>query len=133
MTDLSVLDMLARLLAAGLLSAVVGYEREAHHKPAGMRTNALVGMGTALAVVAFAGSALAPSIMTGIGFVGGGVIIHSGGSVRGLTTAASIWMVAAIAIACGLGMFDLAVIGTILAMLALVGMPKLSGKSESTE
>ncbi len=135
MTELSTLDILVRLLVAGLLSAVIGFEREAHKKPAGMRTNALVGIGTAIVTVAsikLVGygetvdvSRLVSSILPGIGFIGAGTIIRSGASVKGLTTAASIWVVAAVGVAAGLGMYDLAVIGTILALIALIVLPRL--------
>jgi len=135
--ELSTLDILVRLLVAGLLSAVIGFEREAHKKPAGMRTNALVGIGTAMVTIAsialakFGGadatdvSRLVASILPGIGFIGAGTVIHSGASVKGLTTASSIWVVAAIGIAAGLGMYDLAVVGTILALVALIALPRL--------
>ncbi|NBS41346.1 MgtC/SapB family protein [bacterium] len=135
--ELSTLDILIRLVVAAILSAVIGFERESNKKPAGMRTNALVGLGTAmvtiasLMVVKFGGvdavdvSRLAASILPGIGFIGAGTIIRSGGSVKGLTTAASIWVVAAIGIATGLGLYDLAVIGTILGLIALIALPRL--------
>ena len=135
--ELSTLDILVRLLVAGLLSAVIGFEREAHKKPAGMRTNALVGIGTAMVAIASVSltqlgganatdiSRLVASILPGIGFIGAGTVLHSGASVKGLTTASSIWAVAAISIAAGLGMYELAVIGTILALVALVVLPRL--------
>ncbi|OGL95552.1 hypothetical protein A2348_04185 [Candidatus Uhrbacteria bacterium RIFOXYB12_FULL_58_10] len=135
MTELSTLDILVRLLVAGLLSAIIGFEREAHKKPAGMRTNALVGLGTAVVAIASIKlasygesvdvSRLLSSILPGIGFIGAGTIMQSSASVRGLTTAASIWIVAAIGITSGLGMYDLAVIGTILTLVALVALPRL--------
>lgn len=135
--ELSTVEILIRLVVAAVLSALIGYERESHMKPAGMRTNALVGIGTSMVAIAsvmlvkFGGvdavdvSRLAASILPGIGFIGAGTIIRSGGSVKGLTTAASIWVVAAIGIASGLGLYDLAVVGTILGLIALVALPRL--------
>jgi len=109
------------LLAAGL-SAAIGIEREFHGRPAGLRTHLLVGTGSALVIVAFLAAwqafvggdpetsglpaelgRLAAGAITGIGFLGAGTIIKVGDWVRGLTTAASLWFVAALGITCGLG------------------------------
>lgn len=135
MTELSTLDILARLLVAGILSAAIGFEREARKKPAGMRTNALVGLGTASVAIASVmisanggivdPSRLVSSILPGIGFIGAGTIMRAGASVHGLTTAAGIWIVASIGIAAGLGMYDLAIVATMLALVALIVLPRL--------
>lgn len=127
------------LLAAGL-SAMIGIEREFHGRPAGLRTHLLVGTGAALAIVAFhvawtsaagdpSSSGLPPEIgrlaagvITGIGFLGAGTIIKVGDWVRGLTTAASLWFVAMLGIAAGLGIWTIAVAGGVIgiAILAIV-------------
>jgi putative Mg2+ transporter-C (MgtC) family protein len=122
------LDLLLRLAIGLILGAVVGWEREMQRMPAGFRTHALVGLGSALFTVvsayAFTGAnadptRIAAQIVTGIGFLGGGVILHHGGNVRGLTTAASLWSVAAIGMASGAALYLVAVGGTVLAIVAL--------------
>ena len=104
--------MLIRLVMAVLLGSVVGYERERQGKPAGLRTHAMVALGAALfTVVSLYGfgesadtSRVAAMIVSGIGFLGAGAILHERGGVQGLTTAASLWVTAAIGIAVGVGM-----------------------------
>jgi putative Mg2+ transporter-C (MgtC) family protein len=122
------LEPLLRLLVALALGAVVGWERELQRMPAGFRTHALVGLGSALFTVvsafAFAGpltdpTRIAAQIVTGIGFLGGGAILHYRGSVRGLTTAASLWAVAAVGMAAGAGLYVIAVGGAALVVVAL--------------
>jgi putative Mg2+ transporter-C (MgtC) family protein len=122
-------EPLLRLTAALVLGAAIGWEREVERMPAGFRTHALVALGAAIFTVvsalAFAGpqtdpTRIAAQIVTGIGFLGGGAILHYQGSVRGLTTAASLWSVAAIGMAAGAGLYLLAVGGTILVLVTLV-------------
>ena len=104
--------MLIRLVMAVLLGSLVGYERERQGKPAGLRTHAMVALGAALfTVVSLYGfgesadtSRVAAMIVSGIGFLGAGAILHERGGVQGLTTAASLWVTAAIGIAVGVGM-----------------------------
>jgi putative Mg2+ transporter-C (MgtC) family protein len=112
-----------------VLGAIIGFERELHRQPAGFRTHALVSLGAALFTVVsaygFSGSSVDPTriaaqIVTGIGFIGAGTILQHRGSVRGLTTAASLWAVAAIGMAAGAGMLPMAVIGTFLILVVLV-------------
>jgi putative Mg2+ transporter-C (MgtC) family protein len=127
--------ILVRLLMAALLGGVLGYERERHGKAAGVRTHMLVAMGAALFVlVPQQGgmdvadiSRVIQGIVTGVGFLGAGAIIkrHSEEDVQGLTTAAGVWMTAAIGIACGLGREATAVLSTLLALLVLALVPKL--------
>jgi putative Mg2+ transporter-C (MgtC) family protein len=125
-------EILLRLGAAAIIGSVIGINREIHHKSAGFRTIAIVCVGTALAVlVAASGSdAAAPSrvmqgVVTGIGFLGGGVIVHHAKleSVEGLTTAASIWTAAGVGAACGMGYWEPALIGgaVVVALLAIGG------------
>jgi putative Mg2+ transporter-C (MgtC) family protein len=121
-------DLLLRLTVGLVLAAIVGWERELQRMPAGFRTHSLVGLGAALFTVvsgyAFSGpgsdqTRIAAQIVTGIGFLGGGVILHHGGMVKGLTTAASLWTVAAIGMAAGAALYVVAVGGTVLAIVAL--------------
>lgn len=123
-----------RLLVACVLGGIVGFEREHnHHKPAGFRTHILVCMGACLvmvisefSVVAFKGivdvdpTRIGAQVVSGIGFLGAGAIIRHGTSVRGITTAASIWAVACIGIACGIGFYTAAVMATILTWAVLI-------------
>ena len=116
-------------LALGLvLGAMIGFERELHRQPAGFRTHSLVAVGAALFTIisayGFAGDAVDPTriaaqIVSGIGFIGAGTILQYRGNIRGLTTAASLWSVAAIGMAAGAGMIVIAVVGTALILVVL--------------
>jgi putative Mg2+ transporter-C (MgtC) family protein len=127
------LEMLARLLAALAAGALIGYERSYHGRPAGFRTHALVCTassllmlitvyeshwvsGAAVGRVQLDPTRMAQGIMTGIGFLGAGVIIREGFSVRGLTTAASIWITAAIGILAGIGFYFPLVVSVVLTL-----------------
>ncbi len=104
-------EMVVKLIIAALLGALVGLERETHGRPAGLRTHILVCIGSALFTLCsynIAGKTFDPGritaqIVTGIGFLGAGTIIHQGSVIRGLTTAASIWTVSAIGVAVAVG------------------------------
>jgi putative Mg2+ transporter-C (MgtC) family protein len=126
-------DITLRLVLAVVFGAAVGLDRELQHKPAGLRTHALVGLGAALLTVTGlmighpdqngdAVSRVLQGVVAGIGFIGGGVILHRDDTndVYGLTTAATIWIVAALGIAIGAGLWRTAVVGTILTALILV-------------
>jgi putative Mg2+ transporter-C (MgtC) family protein len=124
------LIMMLRVLTAFLLGGLVGWERERMQRPAGLRTHMLVAAGAACFTVAsiygFAGEGtnrdparLAAQIVSGIGFLGAGVIFRTGGSARGLTTAASIWMVAALGVLAGQGLYWVASFATVLTWFAL--------------
>jgi putative Mg2+ transporter-C (MgtC) family protein len=120
------LEFVVRLVLGFLLSGLVGLEREVSLKPAGLRTHILVGLGstllTILSLIAFPGSDIArvaASIIIGIGFLGAGTIIKTKEKVIGLTTAASLWIVACIGIAIGTGFYLLAAVATILAFIVL--------------
>jgi putative Mg2+ transporter-C (MgtC) family protein len=132
------LDLLGRLVLAAFLGGIVGVEREWSGKPAGFRTNLLICVGAALLTemsVAVARAAdpfsqadpgrIAAQIVSGIGFLGAGTIIQSRAGVVGLTTAATLWVVAAIGIAVGAGAFVEAVGATILVVLALLVLGQL--------
>ena len=121
------LDIALRLGSAMLIGVAIGLNRDLHHKPTGMRTLGLVALGSTLAVLAVAGDPAAVSrvvqgIITGIGFLGAGVILHrpTGGKVHGLTTAASIWVTAAMGVLCGMGAWPILVVGVSLVLLLLV-------------
>jgi len=130
--------LLLRLLLAAVLGGVLGYEREQKGKAAGIRTHMLVAMGAALFVlVPQQGgmevadmSRVMQGVIAGIGFLGAGAIIkhRSEEDVQGLTTAAGVWMTAAIGIACGLGRETTAVLSTGLALVVLALLPKLAGR-----
>ena len=136
-------DVLLRLVAAALLGAALGLEREIHGHQAGMRTHMLVSLGSALFTVlsiygfpqipgtaASDPSRISAQVVTGIGFLGAGAIIKYGTSIRGLTTAASLWVVASIGLAAGAGAYFLAVAGTLIALLALWPTNVIIGKLE---
>jgi len=120
--------VVGRMLMACAMGAAVGWEREWRHKPSGLRTNILICMGAALftilsAVLAGDGSPnkgqVASNIVQGIGFLGAGLILHSRARVLGLTSAATVWVVAAIGMACGAGLYLQAAIATVIVYTAL--------------
>ncbi|MDO9004800.1 MAG: MgtC/SapB family protein [Aquabacterium sp.] len=129
--------ILVRLLLAAILGGILGYEREQRGKAAGVRTHMLVAMGAALFVLVphQAGMEVADlsrvmqGVIAGIGFLCAGAIIknQSEEDVQGLTTAAGVWMTAAIGIACGLGRESTALISTLLALAILNTVPRLLG------
>ena len=127
--------VLVRLAAAVGVGALIGLDRELRQKPAGIRTLALVALGSAVFVLETIDSGRNPytdptsrviqGVITGVGFLGAGAIMRNIGeeSVRGLTTAASIWLAAAMGIACGLANWPLVVVGGLLGVLVLVITP----------
>lgn len=125
--DIGLLDWLVRLGLAGLLSGIIGFERETRHKAAGLRTHMLVAMGAALFTM-LSGTAftegdpsrIAAQVVTGVGFLGAGAIFRSGANVHGLTTAAGLWAVAAIGMAAGAGLELGALVATALGFAVLV-------------
>ncbi len=121
-------DVVSILLAA-FLGGIIGLERELRGKPAGLRTNILISLGSCvftLISISLSGSdsgRIAAQIVTGIGFLGAGAIIHSGTGTHGLTTAAGIWIVASIGMACGAGFYFLAVTASVLTLIVLLVLP----------
>lgn len=125
-------DLIPMVLST-VLGTLVGWERQMGRKPAGLRTHTLVCLGSTMfvlmaphAVASFGGSNLDPTriihgVVTGVGFLGAGSILRQEGYVHGLTTAASVWMVASIGVAVGVHAYGLAVIGTVLALIVLEG------------
>jgi putative Mg2+ transporter-C (MgtC) family protein len=129
-----------RLLVATLLGSGIGLDREVRRKPAGMRTHALVSLGAALLTVVTvrigavgadhvsAVSRVIQGIIAGVGFLGGGAILKSDHEmVHGLTTAASIWLVASLGIACGTGQWAAALLACIIALLILIVGSRVEG------
>jgi putative Mg2+ transporter-C (MgtC) family protein len=132
-----------RLLAAALAGAVIGIERESSGKPAGVRTHMLVAAGAALFVLASAEAGLdadglsrvIQGVATGLGFIGGGAILKLTGQreIEGLTTAAGIWMTAAIGVAAGLGRLGLALLSAGLTWLILDLLGRLERRLNAPE
>ncbi len=140
--ELDTLEMVLRLVVALVLGALIGLNRRIYGKPAGLRTMALVSLGSATftivgvnamfqlatveqaagieAMVRLDTSRVIAGIVGGIGFLGAGAIIQSRGRVQGMTTASGIWMTAAIGVASGLGQYTLALTATFLAFVVLV-------------
>lgn len=127
-------EFVLRLLAATAMGAAIGLEREYHAKEAGLRTHLLVALGSCLFMilsvygfdfmlgrehVSFDPSRIAAQVVTGIGFIGAGTIIFQKQVVRGLTTAAGLWVTAAIGLACGNGMYWVALIATVIVLVSL--------------
>src|SRR5450631_1358423 len=119
---------IGRLLLACLLGGLIGVEREVSRKAAGVRTNLLICMGAAfftLLSAVLAGDAnpdkgrVASNIVQGIGFLGAGLILHNRSRVSGLTSAASVWVVASIGMACGAGLYAAAIVAAVIVVLAL--------------
>ncbi len=131
------LQVAAQLVLAAILSMVVGLDRERRHRPAGLRTHMLVGIGaclfTLLSIYAFPGSdaaRVAAQIVVGVGFLGAGTIIRRESTVKDLTTAASIWATAAVGMAVGAGAWFLAVAATLAIWVILVIIRRFEDKAE---
>jgi putative Mg2+ transporter-C (MgtC) family protein len=135
---MSPLDLTIRLLLAAGLGATIGLERELRRKAAGLRTNILIAVGSALFTILsvdFGGiggtpDRIAAQIVTGVGFLGAGAILHSGVSVQGLTTAATIWVNAAVGMAAGAGQFTMAMVATVITLLVLFVLGPLEAALE---
>lgn len=135
---------LVRLLFALLFSGLIGFERELKNHSAGFRTHILVGVGACLMMllslygfkdyisshehIRFDPSRIPSYVISGIGFLGAGTIIVNGITIRGLTTAASIWTVAGIGLVVGAGMYDVAFLSTMIVLLALIFLNKIEKK-----
>jgi len=133
-------QVVIRLLAATLLGALVGYERERAGKPAGLRTHTLVCVGTTVFILACSSTTMSfdglsrviQGIVTGIGFLGAGSILKLSQErdIRGLTTAAGVWMTAAIGVSVGLGSIGIAGISTLLALIILRVVGTIEARAE---
>ena len=125
-------EMILRIAVGGLLGALVGLERHLRAKEAGIRTHFLVGLGSALFMVIsqfgfpdaerFDAARVAAQVVSGMGFLGAGLIIFHKNSIRGLTTAAGVWVVSAIGLASGAGMFWIAATTAVMAVICLEAM-----------
>ena len=131
------LEMIYRLTLAAILGMAIGLEREHRGKPAGLRTYTLVALGAALFTLmsyqsfsagAFDPSRIASQVVVGIGFLGAGLIFLKGDQVQGLTTAAGLWVAAAIGMAVGFGFYAVAIYATLLALLILWVFRKFEGR-----
>jgi putative Mg2+ transporter-C (MgtC) family protein len=125
-----------RLLAAAALTAAIGLDREMRAKPAGLRTNIVVGIATAAFATAgaseFGGgdpTRVAAQIVSGIGFLGGGAIFAAGGKPHGLTTAAALWGSAAVGLACGVAAYDVAVAVVVVTLVALWPLDRIAQRT----
>jgi putative Mg2+ transporter-C (MgtC) family protein len=126
-------DFTSRLVLAAVLGGALGLERELHQKPAGLRTNILIGLGAALFTIIsilLAGPGgfpdrIAGQIVTGIGFLGAGAIFRSANHVTGMTTAATIWVNAAVGMAAGAGAVTIAVTAAVITLLVLALLPPI--------
>jgi len=136
-------QIIARLLLSTILAGLIGFERELHRRNAGLRTHILVSLGSTLIMLTslyvfdiYKGIApldptrIAAGVITGIGFLGGGAIIRAraGEAVRGLTTAASLWVVAGVGLATGCGFYSAAIISTTITLIVLLFLRRLEGK-----
>jgi putative Mg2+ transporter-C (MgtC) family protein len=130
-----------RLILSALLSGFIGVERQLHRRAAGLRTHILVCVGSTLIMLTSMyifdiykdiapvdPSRIAAGVITGIGFLGAGTIIRYGEEIRGLTTAASLWVVAAVGLAVGCGFYSAAIVTTILVLMALLLLRRLENK-----
>ena len=137
-TEVNTLSSVYKLLVSLLLGSLVGYQRKSRGQTAGVRTFSLIAMGATLAMILsiyvpqeYLGlkngdpGRIAAQVVTGIGFLGAGAIIQMKGNVRGLTTAAGIWMIAAIGMSVGVGMYTIATIATLLILFVLAQLERL--------
>jgi putative Mg2+ transporter-C (MgtC) family protein len=133
---MNIVNITLRLLLAVVLGGIIGLERETSHKPAGLRTNILICVSSAMMMILaglFGGQGasgqeamrVAAGVITGVGFLGAGAIIQSRGAVHGLTTASVIWAVAGLGLVIGSGYYLIAVIFTVMVVLILVFLRKI--------
>lgn len=137
-STVEIVTLVVRLFLAGLLGAFIGLERETHGRPAGLRTHTLVSLGACLvmliSIYGFKESAnsdparLAAQVVSGIGFLGAGTILREGATVRGLTTAASLWVVAGIGLAIGNGFYLGGIVTTIFSVCTLIFLGNIEKK-----
>lgn len=143
MSVISVADEVTRLLLAAVLAGLIGWEREAQHRPAGLRTHMLVAIGSALLMIVSQSiflqyytvgrvdpGRIAAQVVSGIGFLGAGTILREGPTIRGLTTAASLWVAAAIGLAVGAGLMTGALVTTVVTLVALRLLPRVEAKMQ---
>lgn len=140
-------DLIARIAVGAALGGVIGYERDRHGRPVGLRTHLIVAMAAATFMVISSQfvhwqhygehdlvevdpSRIAASVVSGIGFLAGGAILRTGVTVQGLTTAAGLWLVTAIGMSAGAGMYGIAVIVTLMGVIALTVLRRFEDKND---
>jgi putative Mg2+ transporter-C (MgtC) family protein len=140
-------ELVIRIIVGTALGGVIGYERDIHGRPAGLRTHALVALASAVFMVVSThlayyqgyragdftgvdGSRIAASVVSGIGFLAGGAILRTGATVQGLTTAAGLWLVAAIGLCAGGGMYVESVAATIIGVATLTILRRFEDKDD---
>ena len=129
-------EMIFRLFLAIVLSGIIGFERELHGRPAGLRTHVLVALGAALVMLisvdGFGGTGdparLAAQVVSGIGFLGAGAILRDGGDIKGITTAATLWICGMIGLACGNGYYLGAVITSLFVFIFILILRPIESK-----
>jgi putative Mg2+ transporter-C (MgtC) family protein len=141
------LELVLRIAVGTALGGVIGYERDIHGRPAGLRTHAVVALASATFMVVSThmvyfqhykagdlvevdGSRIAASVVSGIGFLAGGAILRNGATVQGLTTAAGLWLVAAIGLCAGGGMYIESVAATLIGLAALMFLRRFEDKDD---
>ncbi len=142
-TEITTTSAVFKLVLSLLLGGIVGFERKRKGQVAGARTFALISMGATLAMIisiyipqVYLGlkngdpGRVAAQVITGVGFLGAGAIIQTKGSIRGLTTAAGIWMVAALGLAVGVGLYETAIISTLLILFTLIGLERYEHRTQ---
>jgi len=140
-------ELVLRIVVGTVLGGVIGYERDIHKRPAGLRTHAVVALASATFMVvsthvayyqhysagdftSIDGSRIAASVVSGIGFLAGGAILRTGLSIQGLTTAAGLWLVAAIGLCAGAGMYVESVVATVVGIAALTLLRRFEDKDD---
>ncbi|HEY1553412.1 MAG TPA: MgtC/SapB family protein [Kofleriaceae bacterium] len=140
-------DLIIRIVVGTVLGGIIGYERDIHGRPAGLRTHAVVALASATFMVVSThlvyfqhygagdlinidGSRIAASVVSGIGFLAGGAILRNGITVQGLTTAAGLWLVAAIGLCAGAGMYAESVAATVLGIGTLTMLRRFEDKDD---
>lgn len=138
-------ELVLRILVAAVCGGVIGYERDIHGRPVGLRTHVLVATGAATFMIVSAhfafsqgytdghfvevdASRIAASVVSGIGFLATGSILRDGNTIRGLTTAAGLWVVTSISLAAAAGMYEIAIAVTIVSVLALTVLRRFEDK-----
>jgi putative Mg2+ transporter-C (MgtC) family protein len=130
-------DIVTGLLISFLIGAIIGFEREYHSKAAGLRTMIMICLGStifteiSLSIGLTSPDRIASNIITGIGFLGAGVIFKDGLSISGITTATTIWITAALGMAAGAGEFFIAIFGTVMVLLILIALSTITQKIEA--
>lgn len=140
-------ELVVRILVGTALGAIIGYERDIHGRPAGLRTHAVVALASATFMVVSThlayyqgyhegdfteidGSRIAASVVSGIGFLAGGAILRTGFTIQGLTTAAGLWLVAAIGLCAGAGMYVESIAATLLGVVTLTLLRRFEDKDD---